>query len=217
VGESAPAVRIIRSIPTAYRVALIALALLALVLLAITVRAWQRSLRAERAALVDALTGVANRQAFERYLTAEWTRAGRYRRALGLLLLDIDGLKQVNDDQGHAAGDRVLRGAASSISARVRESDIVARIGGDEFVVICPETRAAGLERLARALEEDFEQLPVGISVGFAERESGDEQSADLLSRADAAMYRHKRARQGGLRGRGLGVGIGEAAAGRGR
>jgi diguanylate cyclase (GGDEF)-like protein len=187
-------VRIIRRIPIEYPVALVGLMLLALLLSAISIRERRRSVWAERAALVDSLTGVANRQAFQRRLASEWRRAERHRRALGLLLLDIDGLKQINDDRGHAAGDEVLRRAAASITGRVRESDTVARLGGDEFVVICPETSAPGLEMLARALQRDFEELPGGVSVGFAQRESGDESPADLLARADAAMYRHKKA-----------------------
>jgi diguanylate cyclase (GGDEF)-like protein len=195
IGPSTDTVRIIREIPTEYRVALIGLVFIALLLLVIAIRAWRRSLRVEREALVDVLTGVANRQAFQRRLAAEWTRAERYGRALGLLLLDIDGLKQVNDREGHAAGDAVLRRAAHSIARRTRESDTVARIGGDEFVVICPETAVAGLEPLADALVRDFDKLPVGVSVGCAEREPTDRRAEDLLSRADAAMYRHKRTR----------------------
>lgn len=134
-----------------------------------------------------------SRTALERQLETEWKRAQRHDRPLGLLLLDLDDLKQVNDEFGHAAGDELLRSAAGSISERVRQSDIVARMGGDEFVVICPETSGEGLERLAGALKEDFRRVQVGVSVGYTERQELDDGPDELLARADAAMYEHKR------------------------
>src|SRR5207244_11275019 len=101
---------------------------------------------------------------------------------------------------GHAEGDEVLRRTAEAITDRgLRESDQAARIGGDEFVVLCPETGFGGLVTVAESLERSFAQLGIYASIGFAAREASDERSGALLARADAAMYRKKR---GGDKGR---------------
>jgi diguanylate cyclase (GGDEF)-like protein len=96
---------------------------------------------AQRAAHADPLTGIANRLAFQHRLADEWKRARRYERPLGVQILDIDGLKQVNDSDGHLAGDRMIRTAAERIADDIRHSDLAARLAGDEFVVLCPETQ----------------------------------------------------------------------------
>jgi diguanylate cyclase (GGDEF)-like protein len=168
------------------------LACLALLFAFTSLRERRRSLRVERAALVDSLTGLPNRPAFERRLTKEWRRSDRYNRPLGLLLIDLDDFKQVNDTQGHAAGDAVLREVAAAISGRIRVSDMAARLGGDEFVVICPETPLEGLKVVARSLEERLAEASVACSVGFTEREPSDESPEAFVERADAAMYRRK-------------------------
>ena len=92
--------------------------------------------RTRHEADTDPLTGLANRRALERTLDAALTRAGARRRSLGLLMLDLDGFKAVNDQYGHAAGDAVLREVARRLRRTVRERDVVARLGGDEFVVV---------------------------------------------------------------------------------
>ena len=84
--------------------------------------------------------GIATRVAFEERLAEEWRRAKRYRRRLGLLMLDLDDLDEMNATHGRAAGDRVLREVAACISAVIRDSDVAARIARNEFVVLCPET-----------------------------------------------------------------------------
>jgi diguanylate cyclase (GGDEF)-like protein len=186
--------RVVHDIPTEERIALGVLAALVLLLSGVSFRERRRSTRTERDMLVDGLTGVGSRTALQRQLESEWKRASRHDRPLGLLLLDLDDLKQINDAHGHAAGDNLLRSAGHSISQRVRQSDSVARLGGDEFVVVCPETSREGLAQLAEALQQDFRNLNVGVSVGFAERESIDQGPEDLMARADAAMYEQKRA-----------------------
>jgi diguanylate cyclase (GGDEF)-like protein len=145
-----------------------------------------------REALVDPLTGIANRLAFERHLWHEWRRARRYDRPLGLLMLDLDELKRINDTEGHAAGDRTLKQIAEAISSDIRQSDLAARLAGDEFVVLCPETAGDGLRRTAARLWEKLEARGIGVSVGRAELEGSDESPEDLVARADVAMYRHK-------------------------
>ena len=109
-----------------------------------------------------------------------------------MLLIDLDNFKEVNDTQGHAAGDAVLREVAAAISGRIRVSDLAARLGGDEFVVICPETPLEGLKILARSLEERLGEASIATSIGFTEREPADADPEHFVERADAAMYRRK-------------------------
>jgi diguanylate cyclase (GGDEF)-like protein len=183
---------VVDRIPPQYRWPVLVLACLAILFAFTSMRERRRSVRVERAALVDSLTGLPNRPAFERRLAKEWRRSERYNRPLGMLLIDLDDFKQVNDTQGHAAGDAVLREVAEAISGRIRVSDMAARLGGDEFVVICPETPLEGLKILASSLEERLQEAAIAISVGFTEREPADKDPDHFIERADAAMYRRK-------------------------
>ena len=194
--------RIVDRVPAAYRFGLLAALALAAGFAFATLRQGRRARRAEAEALVDSLTGLANRRAFDRRLAEEWKRSERYGRPLGLVMLDLDGFKQLNDTRGHKEGDRVLREAASRLNERLRGIDLAARLGGDEFAALCPETGSDGLESLAQSLQHCLDDLPVGASIGFAERGPHDESPLDLLSRADEAMYRNKNGRdaQAGLR-----------------
>ena len=146
-----------------------------------------------------------NRAGFEQRLSREWQRAKRYERGLGLLLIDLDDFKHVNDTKGHMAGDRVLRQAAAAICGRIRETDVAARLGGDEFVVLCPETTNAGLETLAIGLEKTLAEHGIEASAGHAQREPVDAQPGELIARADQSMYerkhhrRHPRAERSGV------------------
>jgi diguanylate cyclase (GGDEF)-like protein len=179
-------------VPTAYRLALLAAAALAGGFALATMREHRRARRAEAEALVDPLTGLANRRAFDRRLAEEWQRSERYGHPLGMVMLDLDGFKRLNDTRGHKEGDRVLREAASRIADRLRTVDLAARFGGDEFAALCPETPSEGLDALTHSLERCLEGLPVGASIGYAEREPEDANPLDLLTRADAAMYAQK-------------------------
>ena len=183
---------VVHRIPPQYRWPVLVLACLAVLFAFTSLRERRRSVRVERAALVDSLTGLPNRPAFERRLAKEWRRSECYNRPLGMLLIDLDDFKQVNDTQGHAAGDAVLREVAAAISGRIRVSDMAARLGGDEFVVICPETSLEGLKILARSLEERLAEAAIASSIGFTEREPADEDPKHFVERADAAMYRRK-------------------------
>jgi diguanylate cyclase (GGDEF)-like protein len=188
------ATRIVDRIPAEYRTGLLALAAIAILFGLLSLHESRRSRHAREDALADSLTGLANRQAFEQRLEREWRRAVRYERELGLLMLDLDGFKEINDTQGHMAGDRVLREAAAAISGRIRETDFAARFGGDEFVVLCPETADGGLKALSDGLEGALRQHRIEASVGFSQREPADSSPQDMVARADAAMYRRKRA-----------------------
>ncbi len=187
--------RLIDRIPPALLAALGALGMAASVFALLSMRSRRARQAAEHAALTDPLTGLANRPAFFHRLAIEWERAIRYRRPLGVLVIDLDGFKHVNDTRGHAAGDEVLRQVGASLARRLRGPDLAARLGGDEFVVLAPETPASGLARLAEVVRGVVEELPVGVSVGWSERTEVDAESQAMLSRADEAMYADKELR----------------------
>ncbi|MGA8891539.1 MAG: diguanylate cyclase, partial [Anaeromyxobacteraceae bacterium] len=158
-----------------------------------------RARDATRRADTDALTGVANRQAFDEAIGREVARARRFRQPLAIVLLDLDHFKQVNDRHGHAAGDQVLVGTARLLAERVRESDLVARWGGEEFAVVTPMTDGAGAVRLAEKLRGRLEAEPqagfgrVTASFGVAELRA-DDTVQTMLRRADEALYAAKAA-----------------------
>ena len=155
--------------------------------------------RWEVLARTDALTGLANRRAAEERLEQETDRVARYARPLALLLADVDGLKQVNDIHGHQAGDQVLRELAARLSRVVRASDLLARWGGDEFVVICPETDAGAAAMVAGKLVREARGpidagdvvVMCGLSVGWATANLEVDARRLVLS-ADKALYRSK-------------------------
>jgi diguanylate cyclase (GGDEF)-like protein len=144
----------------------------------------------ETAAMTDALTGIANRRAFDAELPRAIARARRSGEALSLALMDLNGLKALNDRHGHDAGDRLLRESAAAWAGQLRGSDLLARIGGDEFAVILPssgpEDAAMVADRLRRALPH-----PAGCGVGIVAWD-GTEGAADLVQRADRALYEDK-------------------------
>ena len=155
-------------------------------------------------ARVDGLTGLYNYRWMTETLRRELQRAQRHDVPLALLMLDLDGLKQVNDRCGHRAGDAVLRHVAAVIRSALREADSAARCGGDEFVLLLPDTDAAGAmrvaERVVRGLREGRcghggQELPVAASVGVAQWRSG-WTVEQWIEAADQAMYAAKRAKR---------------------
>lgn len=150
----------------------------------------------------DPLTGLANRRALQERLLESLAVHKRYDTPFALLVLDVDGLKRVNDSKGHKAGDRVLVQVALAMRRTLRTTDIPARIGGDEFCVLAPNQNAAAAEPLARriaeAVESESDSDPgIGISIGVVScPEHGTDIDA-LLDTADQAMYR---AKAGGLK-----------------
>jgi diguanylate cyclase len=147
---------------------------------------------AELDALTDALTGVGNRRAWDRLLEAEEARCRRYGSVASLVAIDLDELKGVNDRQGHAAGDRLLRRTAQVIDSTRRAADVVARLGGDEFGVLAVECDEPAAKVLADRLRGALEAAGIRASVGHATRQPTGT-LAQAWSVADAEMYVHKR------------------------
>ncbi len=157
----------------------------------------------EEHASVDALTGIWNRRRILEAAEGEFRRVKRYERPFSLLLLDIDHFKSVNDSHGHAVGDEVLRCVASACRDILRASDRIGRYGGEEFIVMLPETNGDGAadiaERLraavaAAAIVTDTGTLRVTTSVGVAQVDSTHGSLQDTISLADAALYDAKHA-----------------------
>ena len=154
----------------------------------------------ELLATMDGLTCVFNRRHFDTLARVEWGRFQRYGRPLSLLILDVDKFKSINDQFGHDAGDLVLKAIANDCSSMRRDTDIVARFGGEEFVLLLPETNesAAGLvaERLRKQIEDRphaFLGTQISVSIGVAGATLGMLSFDVLLKRADEALYEAKR------------------------
>jgi diguanylate cyclase (GGDEF)-like protein len=158
---------------------------------------------AERDSAVDALTGLAAFRVLHDRLNAEIERSKRSLEGCAVLFIDLDHFKQVNDVYGHEAGNQVLRAVGSEIKSAIRASDLAARYGGDEFVVILTRTDLAGAHRVAEAIRAGIEGVgrrlgfPVGLitaSIGVAEYDVTKPHEGELLIRADRALYHAKSA-----------------------
>ncbi|MFO7990204.1 MAG: diguanylate cyclase [Thermodesulfobacteriota bacterium] len=152
----------------------------------------------EKQATTDALTGIFNRMKFNNSFTNEIQRAQRYNTPLSLIIFDIDHFKQVNDTYGHLAGDSVLKKLVRLVASNLREIDIFARWGGEEFVIQTPETSLDGAIKLAEKLRSkienhDFaEPEKITTSFGVTSLKKGDN-TISFINRADEALYRAKK------------------------
>lgn len=150
----------------------------------------------------DELSGLYNRRYFERAAHEELRRAARFHRALSLVVIDIDKFKRVNDTFGHAVGDQVIRATSACLASEIRDCDVLARIGGEEFVVLLPETSIEGAMALAERLRSAIAALRVEtssqhqvtwtVSCGVTEVIESDETFDSVLQRADACLYSAK-------------------------
>jgi diguanylate cyclase (GGDEF)-like protein len=156
--------------------------------------------RMTRLAGYDALTGSMNRQSFNAVWRTLQRSSLRHNRALSLILIDVDHFKQINDIHGHLAGDQVLRELVSLTQQQIRDSDVIARWGGEEFIILLPDCTIDDAVRLAEALRQRvrhhiFSLHPtrtITLSAGVAEFTAGEEQN-DQFRRLDDALYRAKR------------------------
>jgi len=158
--------------------------------------------RLQLMAATDALTGLSNRRGAMDRLQEQWTSATRRNECLACIMLDIDRFKNINDTYGHAIGDLVLKETAAALRTSARADEPVSRIGGEEFLVVCPQTTedmaVVAAERLRSTIEDnlisaDGTVLQVTISAGVSERVAGMQSPDDLINAADRALYEAKR------------------------
>ncbi len=156
-----------------------------------------------RLASEDVLTGLHNRRAILELSDAEWLRWERFTSIFSVLIIDVDNFKKINDTHSHQEGDRALRHVAAQLKASVRKVDSVGRFGGEEFVIVLPETSLDGAEHLAQKVLNQMRAAPIElngvtvhitVSIGAAMALSSDKNSAALLHRADCALLEAKRA-----------------------
>jgi diguanylate cyclase (GGDEF)-like protein len=155
----------------------------------------------EQAAQRDVLTGLFNRRYFFTALSQRIARVARYRERIAILYVDVDGLKAINDRHGHAAGDQILTAIARALQTATRESDVVARIGGDEFALLIDHVDVGAARAKMAALRHALadtpcywgtERIALSAAFGMAMIDARDT-AEDLLRRADSDMYRAKR------------------------
>ena len=150
--------------------------------------------------MLDPLTGALNRLGYTESMGREYARWRRYGGQLSLAMCDLDLFKRINDDYGHAAGDKVLTSVAGLLRQQIRNCDLLCRLGGEEFAVILPETALEGARIAAEKLRANVaaskfrfknSPVPVTISIGVAEFHAGDT-IEDVFERADRALYMAK-------------------------
>ena len=155
---------------------------------------------AVNAAHRDPLTGIGNRAAMNSSVRREIEKAFRHSRALGVIMLDVDHFKSINDAYGHAAGDYLLQSLTKCTEQSIRISDMLFRYGGEEFVIVLPETDEAGVLRLAKRIRRRVEKLEtvfnnqviqMTVSLGITNLHETDDEKA-LFTRADTALYQAK-------------------------
>lgn len=165
----------------------------------------EKNAQLERLASTDALTKIHNRRYFMEMYDLEWAKCERFHHDMGLIILDVDKFKSVNDTWGHPEGDRVLMEIAQVLSRSLRKVDLIARYGGEEFAVLLPSTDLKGTKLVAEKLRSEVEkhivvgagsakQRPVTISLGVAHTPTtpGVSSADEFIQRADEALYRSK-------------------------
>lgn len=183
------------------RLALVLGGVLIVLLLWLAARQFQRSRKLHRMAMTDPLTGIANRRHIEDLARRALAHAGAQGESLCVLILDVDHFKAVNDAFGHAVGDQVLLHVAQACRQTLRRFDLLGRLGGEEFLIVLPDTSLDLATQIGERLRRKVEMLPLGhlapglqitASVGVAEANHELDDLSDLVRRADTAMYRAK-------------------------
>ena len=147
--------------------------------------------RLEKDSITDPLTGLLNRRGFQEHLTIEKERSERYGHSFLIVYVDMDNLKDINDSEGHEAGDKALTSLAKKIEENCRIMDFAARSGGDEFIVVFPETT----EEEAEKIVERFRKIE-NVSVGYCQYSSGITLE-EATKKAEGRMYEEKRKKKG--------------------
>lgn len=153
----------------------------------------------------DHLTGLANRRSFEESFELECKRSRRYHRPITLVYMDLDNFKKVNDGQGHHTGDEVLVAVAATLRSNLRATDCVARIGGDEFAILLPETNEDASRIILKKLDAVLQELlagtnwPIGFSFGVVTFPAPLDSLEEMLGRADKLMYDAKHSGKGAI------------------
>lgn len=159
--------------------------------------------RLEKLATTDPLTELPNRLHILKMARREFSRSQRYHRPFSILMIDIDHFKKINDEYGHAIGDQVLHELGKRCGQELRDPDVLGRLGGEEFVLLLPDTPKANAAYVAERIRErlsssllnfDKHTLRVTASIGVAELNEQDDEFSDMLDRADMAMYDAKQA-----------------------
>jgi diguanylate cyclase (GGDEF)-like protein len=156
---------------------------------------FRRAERASAEAMTDRLTGLYNRRGWEELVATEDHRCQRYGHPASVLSIDLDGLKTVNDEEGHVQGDALLCRAAGALMSVKRESDVAARLGGDEFAILAVECDLDGSRALKKRLEKALREAGVSASIGMSMRHASGT-LADAFEKADQKMYVCKRRRK---------------------
>jgi len=155
-----------------------------------------------RLTVLDPLTGLFNRRYVEHRLEEEMSRSQRHGSPLTVILFDLDAFKEINDEHGHGVGDEVLKSFADRLKSATRGSDVAARYGGDEFLVVLPDCKPGGVQYVLQRLTgihveaEPPKRLPVSCSAGWADYTPGETMTA-VLKRADLVLYKNKRSTMG--------------------
>lgn len=197
----------VSSLSTAGIVWVVLARLLFLVIVAMLLSSLRRALdEARRLAHTDALTEAVNSRHFIDLVNAEIGRLDRYRRPFTLTYMDLDNFKQVNDSLGHSSGDRLLKAVVETLRNRLRRTDVVARMGGDEFALLLPETGAQVGEPLLRQVREELlavmrdHDWPVTFSIGVVTCTAAPHSADELLHFVDGLMYSVKKERKDAIR-----------------
>lgn len=162
--------------------------------------------REKKAARCDYLTGVYNRQGFFEFLELELYNMKRYGRSLAIAYLDIDDFKKVNDDLGHASGDRLLKNLTALIQKHLRKSDILARLGGDEFIILLPDTNLTKARKVfdkikkmsGRLMEKNKWKSSISMGVGIFRK--WDKKPEDIIHTVDRLMFKIKKSSKNDVR-----------------